>query len=657
MSWSIVKQSMRVARRVVFLAFAGAFVIIVALVAERLVFQEIYAEAAKKVSRAEELTGQILLLDERLTMSANMAAATGEERWIARYEANIPPMDEAIKNATDLSPLAVAARFDAETRVANDLLVEIERRSFELDRASRLVEARTLLDGRDYAEQKSVLAAGTARFTASLVTAMEANLAAVRKQATLLVGCLTLGGFWLLWLLLSRSLSRSEAIFIEAERQIHDFAMRDALTGLPNRRAFSTALAQKVKEAETTGRHLALLTLDLDRFKPINDLYGHGAGDEVLREVADRLMRLAREGDEVARLGGDEFAVLVPYRHVDDLLPFVRRIADTLHEPIHVAAISNAAQVGVSIGVASYSGDASDAETLRTHSDLALYRAKNEGRGNIRMFERGMVVETQKQFLLEADLSRALIEGQIVPYFQPLVDIKTAEFLGFEILARWLHPERGMIGPDVFIPIAQKTGLITDLTLSMLRQACQAAAHWSRPLSIALNIAPEQLQDRWLPEKLLGVLMEQGFPARRLEIEITEDALVADFETARGVIASLRNQGVRIALDDFGAGSSSLTHLSQLPIDTIKIDRSFIQSIETNPQSVVIVSAVIGLGHSLAMTITAEGIETPDIAARLVELGCDFGQGYLFARPVPAADVPGLIAGSLLHTKRVNYAA
>ena len=649
MSWSIVKQSMRVARRVVFLAFAGAFIIVAALVTERIVFQKIYAEAAMKVSRAEELTGRMLLLDERLTMSANMAAATGEERWIARYEANIPPMDEAIKAATDL--------FDAETRVANDLLVEIERKSFDLDRAGRLVEARALLDGQAYAEQKSVLAAGTARFTASLVTAMEANLAAVRKHAIMLVGCLTLGGFWLLWLLLGRSLSRSEATFIEAERQIHDFAMRDALTGLSNRRAFSTVLAQKVKEAEATGRHLALLTLDLDRFKPINDLYGHGAGDEVLREVAARLQRLTRDGDAVARLGGDEFAVLVPYGHIEHLLPFVRRIADALHEPIHVAAITNAAQVGVSIGVASYSGDANDAETLRTHSDLALYRAKNDGRGNIRMFERGMVAETQKRSMLEADLNRALIEGQIVPYFQPMVDLKTAQFIGFEVLARWLHPERGIIEPEVFIPIAQKTGLITDLTLSILRQACRAAALWSHPFPIALNIDPEQLQDRWLPEKLLGVLTEQGFPSDRLEIEITEDALVADFETARYVIASLRNHGVRIALDDFGAGSSSLAHLSQLSIDTIKIDRSFVQSIDRNPRSIVIIGAVIGLGHSLGMTIMAEGIETPDRAARLVELGCDGGQGYLFARPVPAADVPSLIASSASQTKTVNYAA
>ncbi|GJD97635.1 putative bifunctional diguanylate cyclase/phosphodiesterase [Methylobacterium iners] len=643
MSWSIVKQSMRAARRVVLLAFTGASLIVGTLVVERLVFQHLYAAAAQKVVRAEELTGQILLLDERLTMSANMAAGTGEERWITRYEANISPMDEAINAATELAPSDVAARFDAETRVANDLLVELERQSFALVREGTLSQARALLDGQAYAEQKSILAAGTARFTASLVTAMEANLASVRMHAIVLVGLLTIGGFGLLWFLLTRSLTRSEAAFVQAERHIHDLAMHDALTDLANRRGFTGALDTAVAEARTSGRTLTLLTLDLDRFKPINDLYGHGAGDAVLREVAARLTRLVPAGGTAARLGGDEFAVLLTQTAIEDVSGVSRRIADALHEPIRSATLPNPVQIGVSIGIASHPSDAADATTLLTHADLALYRAKNEGRGSIREFEPGMVLETRERGAIEIEVGRAIADGQIVPHFQPLVDLRTQQVIGFEVLARWPHPERGMIGPDVFIPIAQRAGLITDLTLSILRQACQVAARWSVPLPIALNIAPEQLQDRWLPEKLLGVLAEQGFPAGRLEIEITENALVADFETARRVIASLKNQGVRIALDDFGSGCSSLSHLSQLPIDKIKIDRSFVKSITTHPQSATIVSAIIGLSRSLSMTTIAEGIEEPALVDHLLTLGCDLGQGFLFSRPLCAQDTGILV--------------
>lgn len=650
MSWSIVKQSTQATRRIVLVAFTGVAVILASHALERLVFQGLYAEAAQRNAQAERSVGRILLFDNRLTMSALLAAASGELRWIERYEDEISSMDEAIKSAIALAPVEVAERFDGETRLANDVLVAMERRAFGEVRAGRLMEARAILDGSAYAAQKAVLADGTSRFVAGLVSATEQNLGAVRDMAIMSVGLLTLVGFGLLWLFLSRSLTRSEATFVEAERRIHDLAMTDSLTELPNRRAFALTLAKSVAQVDANGGHIALLSLDLDRFKPINDLYGHGAGDEVLRTVAQRLNALVGTRGQVSRLGGDEFGVVLAYGDIDEALGIAHRITDHLHEPIRIG--SNAAQIGASVGIATYPSDAAEIETLRRNSDLALYAAKKAGRGNVRRFETAMADQTSDRAQLESDLPGAIRDGQIVPYFQPLVRLETSEIIGFEVLARWIHPTRGMVGPDVFVALAQEMGLITDMTLSVLHQACRAAAQWPVPLPVALNIAPQQLQDRWLPEKLLGVLSAQGFPPGRLEIEITEDALVADFDMARRVIVSLKNQGVSIALDDFGAGCSSLAHLSQLPIDKIKIDRSFIGPVAESAHSAAIVSTVVGLGRSLSMSTTAEGIETAELAERLLSLGCETGQGYLYSRPIPAGQTL-----ALLNTRGTNLSA
>lgn len=255
-----------------------------------------------------------------------------------------------------------------------------------------------------------------------------------------------------------------------------------------------------------------------------------------------------------------------------------------------------------------------------------------------------MDFQLRERVAFEAELRQAIGAGEIVPFFQPLIDLQDGRLIGFEVLARWRHPARGTIGPDQFIPLAEEIGLISDLTAVILRAACRSAADWDPSLTIAVNISPSQLKDHALEQMILGVLAETGFPPHRLEIEITENALVGDFATARRVIESLKYHGVQIALDDFGSGYSSLSHLSELPFDRIKIDRSFVQGIEVRPESLTIVSTIIGLGGSLGIPSTAEGIETPEQATRLFALGCDLGQGFHFSRPVPVEAVASLIA-------------
>jgi predicted signal transduction protein with EAL and GGDEF domain len=299
--------------------------------------------------------------------------------------------------------------------------------------------------------------------------------------------------------------------------------------------------------------------------------------------------------------------------------------------------------VGASVGIAVFPADGDDGDSLIRRADVALYRAKEAGRGQCRYFQQSMDREVHERAQLETDLRRAIASGQIVPFFQPLVDLKTQRLTGLEVLSRWQHPERGLINPAAFIPVAEDTGQIQALTLAVLRQALGAARDWDPTLTIAVNIAPQQLKDATLGDTLEAVLREQDFPPQRLEIEITENALIGDLALARSVLHDLKARGMRVALDDFGTGYSSLSHLSELPFDKIKIDRSFVQSMNERPHSASIVNAVIALGHSLQLATTAEGIETEAHAQALRRLGCGSGQGFLYAKPLPADEVPLLL--------------
>jgi diguanylate cyclase (GGDEF)-like protein len=429
-----------------------------------------------------------------------------------------------------------------------------------------------------------------------------------------------------------------------AEAEVRSLAFEDPLTGLPNRRQFDDALKAALAAPPRAGAAHAVFMLDLNGFKRINDLHGHPVGDEALMQVAMRLRTAVRDEDLVARLGGDEFAVLS--RHVsgpEAATGLARRIVERLDEP--VTAGSRRHRLGTGIGIALFPQDGFTARDLIRKADVALYRAKQEGHCGVHFFEQEMDVRLRERDRLEADLRAAIGTPAIRPFYQPLADIRTGAITGFEALARWNHPERGELDPDRFIPIADDTGMIGELSDHLLRQACRDARAWPEPIRLSFNISPVQLRDVGLARRVLAILAETGLDPHRLELEITESALVQDLHAAQTILTGLREVGVRIALDDFGTGYSSLYHLRNFKLDKIKIDRSFIDSMGHDHEAATIVRALIGLGSGLGLQVTAEGVADGDQRRMLAQEGCDEGQGFLFSKAVPAAEALALIFG------------
>ncbi len=423
-----------------------------------------------------------------------------------------------------------------------------------------------------------------------------------------------------------------------AQVQADALARHDALTGLPNRRAFAAEVAAAVDRARRTKAGCALLLVDLDRFKPVNDARGHKVGDLVLCEVARRLEAVPAPRRTVARLGGDEFAVVLDADGPDAAVE-ASRFADealrALRAPFEVGDLR--IEIGASVGIAC-STDAGSADDLVHGADLAMYRAKRDGRDRYRFFEAGMDADLRDQVAIDDDLRTAIAAGAIEPHYQPLVDLGGGGICGFEVLARWTHPERGAVPPDRFIAAAERLGLISDLMAGLLRRACRDAWDWGDSIRLAVNVSPCQIVDPSFPDTVLGILAEQRFPTSRLEIEVTESALVEDIGAARAVLASLQERGITVSLDDFGTGYSSLYHLRNLKFDKLKIDRSFVQSVHRDIESAKIVDAVLGLARSLGLPVVAEGIEDGAVMAHLVERGCEYGQGYLFSKAVGAEE-------------------
>lgn len=394
---------------------------------------------------------------------------------------------------------------------------------------------------------------------------------------------------------------------LAAAEQAAAMALHDALTGLPNRRYLGETLGKRLKQV-SHAHPLAVVAIDLDRFKPVSDLYGHAVGDELLVRIARLFQEEAGEGSFVARLGGDEFVILAPYESTDALMGWLSALIAKFEMPMPIAG--NEVSVGATLGVALAPMDGVDAEGLMRRADAALYRAKEEGRGRYAFYEHGMDERVQERAALEADLRAAIRNDQIVPLFQPFVSFDSGEALGYEVLSRWTHKTRGEVAPEIFVKLAEETGLIGELTMNVLRRACRETLDWPGRPRISLNVAPLQLKDPALPQKLLKILSECGFPAGRLEIEITENALVADFEAARLILLSLKNLGVVVALDDFGTGYSSLRHLRELPFDELKIDRSFVQSMGESAEALSIVRTIVQLAKNMGLSVTAEGVET-----------------------------------------------
>jgi diguanylate cyclase (GGDEF)-like protein len=426
-----------------------------------------------------------------------------------------------------------------------------------------------------------------------------------------------------------------------AEAQAESVARHDALTGLANRRLFREVLESRLR-AVTPLSTLAVLQIDLDRFKPVNDVHGHAAGDAVLCVVADRLRGLIPPDSLAARLGGDEFAILTDSRgDPESLGRLAQQIIEVLSHPIGWA--QSRLEIGATVGVAVATPESATAEALLHAADVAMYQGKRDGRGTFRFFHLEMSQALKVRARLEGELRDGIEKGEIRPYYQPVVSLPDRVLIGFEVLARWHHPDHGPLTPDGFITLAEETGLIADLTWSLMRQACTDARSWPPHLQLAINISPLQLQDRHLPERILAILTETGFAPGRLEIEITETALVNDLEAARVALKSLQNFGVRIALDDFGTGYSSLYHLRELQFDKLKIDRSYVSSIPMGTERAKLVDAIIALGSSLGLVTTAEGIETASSVDWLAGQGCTYGQGYLFGKPMDKATTDGLL--------------
>ena len=417
-----------------------------------------------------------------------------------------------------------------------------------------------------------------------------------------------------------------------ASERIAYLAHHDPLTGLPNRALLNDRLSQALARARRTEEQIAVLCLDLDRFKAVNDIYGHSAGDQVLRQVTSALSSVTREEDTIARLGGDEFAIIqIGVPQPEGARALASRLVEAF-ETVFGPASGNPS-IGVSIGIALSPADTIDADVILNHADTALYRAKNEGRGTWRFFEAGMDQALRERRILEHELRLAVKAGQLYLDYQPQVETQTGEVIGFEALLRWNHPTRGLIPPADFVPIAEESGFISQLGLWVLREAAREAMSWQNPLRIAVNVSPMQFYQSDLADKIEAVLVETGLDAARLELEITESALMGERDQVLNALHHLKRLGVRIAMDDFGTGYSSLSNLQIFPFDKIKIDKSFITTLDSDPAAMPIIRAIIGLGRGFRLPIVAEGVETQRQYELLRQEECTELQGFLFGRP------------------------
>ena len=441
-----------------------------------------------------------------------------------------------------------------------------------------------------------------------------------------------------------------------SEAKIAHMALHDTLTTLPNRALLNERLKQALTRAKR-GEIVATHILDLDRFKHVNDTLGHPVGDKLLQMVGDRLRVLVRDTDTIARMGGDEFAIVqVALSQIADATSLAERVIAAICEPYEIDG--HQVVVGTSIGITVAPSDGLIPDELIRNGDLALYRAKGDGRGTFRFFEPEMDVQMQARRALEQGLRKALTAGEFELHYQPVVNLASDKISGFEALIRWRHPEKGMVSPAAFIPLAEENGLIVPIGEWVIRQACATAAQWPPDLRIAVNLSPAQLRSPGLLQVIVNALAASGLAADRLELEITETVLLQDSEATLAILYRLHELGVRIAMDDFGTGYSSLSHLQRFPFDKIKIDRSFINNIADNASSLNIVRAVAALASGLGVVATAEGVETQEQLAVIRSEGCTEMQGYLLSRPIPAHEVEQLFLSKQIEHKSLrNFTA
>jgi len=422
---------------------------------------------------------------------------------------------------------------------------------------------------------------------------------------------------------------------IQARARIEHLSQHDALTGLPNRRRMQEFLDGKLQASPTRDHPLVMLSVDLDRFKPVNDALGHAAGDRVLNEVSVRLRQCLREGDLVARLGGDEFTLIVTgISSQYEVERLCRRLLARIQQPFMID--DNEVFIGASIGIALAPADGTQAEELLRYADIALYEAKEAGRDTWRFYASGMNERVVERRLLEQDLRHALRDGELRLEFQPRYRVDGQRIAGAEALVRWQHPQRGRLAPDVFIPLAEETGLIVPLSDWVLRTACLEARSWPSTAFVSVNLSPVEFKRGEVVERVRAVLEETGFPPGQLELELTESVMLDDAEGALQTMLQLKALGVRLSMDDFGTGYSSLSYLRAFPFDGLKIDRSFMSDLSDSEDSLAIIQAIVGLGKALTLTVTAEGVETADQLSLLLQVECEEAQGFYLGRPMVA---------------------
>ncbi len=427
------------------------------------------------------------------------------------------------------------------------------------------------------------------------------------------------------------------------EARIRHLAHHDPLTGVPNRVLLHERLAAKLEQAWSNDEQFAVFNLDLDRFKEVNDIFGHASGDAVLLEATRRMRNVLEPDDLLARVGGDEFAIVSGDCDPCRAMRIAEQLIDSISQDVAIG--EQRTSVAASIGIALFPSHGMTPERLLSNADVALYRAKAQGRSAYCFFNSEMDTAICDRRALANDLGQGLARGELEIHFQPQANVSSLAVTGFEALARWRHPERGFVSPGEFIPLAEENGLVQELGLCVLRQACQEAMKWRNPLSVAVNISALQFQHADLPHHFLAILTETGLPPSRLELEITETVFIKDFDRALSMLRRLKALGLRIAMDDFGTGWSSLSTLQAFPFDRLKIDRTFIDKIGRRREAEVIIRAMLGLGRSLDIPVLAEGVETEEQLEFLRSELCDEMQGYLLAAPAPIETFPDLIGG------------
>jgi diguanylate cyclase (GGDEF)-like protein len=447
----------------------------------------------------------------------------------------------------------------------------------------------------------------------------------------------------------------------DSEERMRFLASHDPLTQLGNRALLQDRLDTALQVSKRTGKAFALHMIDLDHFKEINDVHGHGTGDKVLTTVAERIGEITRSVDTIARLGGDEFTVLQDIGEGDsagNAGSLAERLITGLSAPMTIESLQ--LEVGASIGIALYPEDGASAEDLMRNVDLALYRAKEEGRGRYTFFTQALGEQALRLAAIKASLRHAIAERQLSVYYQPKADLRSGEIIGAEALVRWNHPQHGLISPSEFVPVAERSGLIGPLGEFVLNEACIATAHWRRigmrNFTIAVNLSPVQFRVQDVKALVENALTTAGLPAEALELEVTETTLMQDAEDTMRSLRSLQDQGVSVAVDDFGTGYSSLSYLKQLAAKTLKIDRSFVDGCAEASEDAQIVGAIVGLAHNLGMQVVAEGIETSEQVSALQRMRCDAAQGFLIAKPLETAAMENFLNQHSLTEKRVAVA-